>query len=152
MRIVGIDPGLRNFGYAIVDNGELVDFDSICIWDMVPKNKRTDYPFIARVLVDNTSIFDQADVIIIERQMQSRMKMIACALRCFFWEKSYMLAPIRVKKHFKISMSDYKKNKKASIQLVPKFFSPEQETKFKLHKKKDDIADAVLMAMYWHRQ
>jgi len=61
-----------------------------------------------------------------------------------------MLAPIRVKKHFKISMSDYKKNKKASIQLVPKFFSPEQENKFTLHKKKDDIADAVLMAMYWH--
>jgi Holliday junction resolvasome RuvABC endonuclease subunit len=152
MRIVGIDPGLRNFGYAIVDNGELVEFDSICIWDMVPKNKRKDYAYIARTLVDNTSIFDNCDVVLIERQMQSRMKLIACALRCFFWEKSYMLAPIRVKKHFKISMSDYKKNKKASIQLVPKFFTTEQLERFQKHKKKDDIADAVLMAMYWHQK
>lgn len=151
MRIVAVDPGLRNFGYAIVDNGELVEFDSICIWDMVPKNKRKDYAYIAHCLVEKTTFFDNCDVVLIERQMQARMKLIACALRCFFWEKAYMLAPIRVKKHFKISMSDYKKNKNASILCVQKFFNSEQMKKFQKHKKKDDIADAVLMALYYYQ-
>jgi|TARA_B110000008_G_scaffold278532_2_gene322622 Holliday junction resolvasome RuvABC endonuclease subunit len=149
MRVVSIDPGLRNFGYAIVQDGNLIAFDSICIWDLVPKKKRTDYPYIARVLVENTDIFRGADYVLIERQMQSRMKMIACALRCFFWDKSQMVAPISVRKHFKISTGVYKKNKKASIALVPKFFDEKQMKRFMAHKKKDDIADAVLMAMYF---
>lgn len=151
MRVVSIDPGLRNFGYAIVQDDVLVAFDSICIWDLVPKGKQSDYPYIARVLVENTDIFRGADVILIERQMQARMKMIACALRCFFWDKSRMVAPLSVRKHFKISTGVYKDNKKASIALVPKFFNEKQLKRFMSHKKKDDIADAVLMAMYYIR-
>jgi len=149
MRVVSIDPGLRNFGYAIVQDDNLIAFDSICIWDLVPKKKRTDYPYIARVLVENTDIFKNADVILIERQMQARMKMIACALRCFFWDRSRMVAPLSVRKYFKISTGVYKDNKKASIALVPKFFDEQQMKRFMTHKKKDDIADAVLMAMYY---
>jgi Holliday junction resolvasome RuvABC endonuclease subunit len=149
MRVVSIDPGLRNFGYAIVQDDKLIAFDSICIWDLVPKKKRTDYPYIARVLVENTDIFKNADVILIERQMQARMKMIACALRCFFWDMSRMVAPLSVRKYFKISTGVYKDNKKASIALVPKFLDEQQMKRFMTHKKKDDIADAVLMAMYF---
>ena len=149
MRVVSIDPGLRNFGYAIVQDDKLIAFDSICIWDLVPKKKRTDYPYIARVLVEHTDIFQGADIVLIERQMQSRMKMIACALRCFFWDKSRMVAPLSVRKHFNISTGVYKNNKKASIALVPTFFNEKQLKRFMTHKKKDDIADAVLMAMYF---
>ena len=86
-----------------IDADKLIDFDSICIWDLVPKKKRTDYPYIARILVDKTNIFDGVDCVLIERQMQARMKMIACALRCFFWEKSHMVAPLSVRKYFKIN-------------------------------------------------
>tara|TARA_B100000925_G_C22007160_1_gene474237 strand:- start:3524 stop:4003 length:480 start_codon:yes stop_codon:yes gene_type:complete len=149
MRIVSIDVGLRNFGYAIIENNQLIEFDSICIWDLVPKKNRTDYPFIARVLVDKTPIFNGADVVLIERQMQARMKMIACALRCFFWDKSKMVAPLSVRKYFKISTGVYKDNKKASITLVPKFLNEEQMKKFKVHKKKDDLSDAILQGLWY---
>ena len=149
MKIVSIDVGLRNFGYAIIEDNKLIDFDSICIWDLVPKDKRKDYPYIARVLVDKTNIFDGVDCVLIERQMQARMKMIACALRCFFWEKSHMVAPLSVRKYFKISTGVYKQNKKASIELAPKYLNDEQLKKFKSHKKKDDCADAVLQGLYW---
>jgi len=149
MRIVSIDPGLRNMGFAIINDGVLVDFGSICIWDLVPKNKHSDYPFIARVLVDNTDIFTDVDIVLIERQMQSRMKMIACSLRCFFWEKSHMVAPLSVRKYFNISTGVYKNNKKASIELVPKYLSIAQIDKFKQSKKKDDMADSILQGLYW---
>lgn len=149
MKIVSIDVGLRNFGYAIIEDNKLIDFDSICIWDLVPKDKRKDYPYIARVLVDKTNIFDGVDCVLIERQMQARMKMIACALRCFFWGKSHMVAPLSVRKYFKISTGVYKQNKKASIELAPKYLNDEQLKKFESHKKKDDCADAVLQGLYW---
>jgi hypothetical protein len=149
MRVVSIDVGLRNFGYAIINNGILIDFDSICIWDLVPKKKRTDYPYIARVLVDNTNIFKGADVVLIERQMQSRMKMIACALRCFFWEKSKMIAPLSVRKYFKISTGVYKENKKASKIFVTRFLDHPQTEKYMSSKKKDDMADAIIQGMYY---
>lgn len=149
MRIVSVDPGLRNFGYAIIENNKLIEFDSICIWDLVPKKNRKDYPYIARVLVDKTPIFDNVDVVLIERQMQARMKMIACALRCFFWHKSYMVAPLSVRKYFGISTGVYKDNKKASISLVPKYLNEKQFQKFKIHKKKDDLSDAVLQGLWY---
>lgn len=149
MRIVSIDVGLRNFGYAIIENNKLIEFDSICIWDLVPKKNRKDYPYIARVLVDKTPIFEGVDVVLIERQMQARMKMIACALRCFFWDKSKMVAPLSVRKYFKISTGVYKNNKKASIALVPKFLNEKQMKKFKVHKKKDDLSDAVLQGLWY---
>ena len=149
MKIVSIDVGLRNFGYAIIEDNKLIDFDSICIWDLVPKQKRTDYPYIARVLVDKTNIFDGVDCVLIERQMQARMKMIACALRCFFWGKSHMVAPLSVRKFFKISTGVYKKNKKASIELAPKYLNEDQLKIFVSHKKKDDCADAILQGLYF---
>lgn len=149
MRVVSIDPGLRNFGYAIVEDGKLIDFDSICIWDLVPKKKRSDYPFIARVLVDNTDVFRDADVVLIERQMQSRMKMIACALRCFFWDRSRMIAPLSVRKHFKISTGVYRENKKASKDYVLRFLNDKQKKKYSASKKRDDMADAIIQAMYF---
>ncbi len=149
MRVVSIDVGLRNFGYAIINNGTLIDFDSICIWDLVPKKKRTDYPYIARVLVDNTDIFKDADVILIERQMQARMKMIACALRCFFWDRSQMIAPLSVRKYFKISTGVYKENKKASKNFVVRFLDHSQTEKYKSSKKQDDMADAIIQGMYY---
>ena len=149
MRVVSIDVGLRNFGYAIINNGTLIEFDSICIWDLVPKKKRTDYPYIARVLVDNTDIFNGADVILIERQMQARMKMIACALRCFFWDTSKMIAPLSVRKYFKISTGVYKENKKASKNFVVRFLDQQQTEKYKSSKKQDDMADAIIQGMYY---
>ncbi len=149
MRVVSIDPGLRNFGYAIIENGQLIDFDSICIWDYVPKKKRTDYPYIARMLVEHSNIFEGAEVILIERQMQARMKMIACALRCFFWDKSHMIAPLSVRKYFGISMGVYKENKKASKEFVLKYLTPKQKEKYMGSKKRDDMADAILQGMFF---
>ena len=149
MRVVSIDPGLRNFGYAIIDNGSLVEFDSICIWDYVPKKKQSDYPYIARMLVEHTNIFDGAEVVLIERQMQARMKMIACALRCFFWDKSRMISPLSVRKYFGISTGVYTQNKKASKEYVLRYLSPKQTETYNACKKRDDMADAILQGMFF---
>jgi hypothetical protein len=91
------------------------------------------------------------DYIAIETQMIAKMKTVATAFQCFFWDKSVMVSPLALRKHFQISMGNYKKNKKASIDIFPKL--PISQANIDLFnsfpdKKKDDVADASLIALY----
>lgn len=149
MKIVSIDPGTVNCGYAVWVDGKFTSFGSYNLLEMVPKKKKTDYPFIVREFIRKTELFKDVDVVLIENQMQARMKMIACSLRCFFWGKSVMIAPQSVRRHFKISNGDYRKNKKDSKQLVHKFLTSEQSKKVQDSKKQDDIADAVIQLKFY---
>ena len=46
MKIVSIDPGTRNLGLAIYEDGKLTHFfDSYDLFEYVKKKKRTDYSF-----------------------------------------------------------------------------------------------------------
>ena len=54
--------------------------------------------------------------------------------------------------HFNISTGKYSTNKKASIDIIPKLkISDKNKDWFRLlaKSKKDDIADAMLLALYW---
>tara|TARA_B100001027_G_C16234299_1_gene316264 strand:- start:258 stop:725 length:468 start_codon:yes stop_codon:yes gene_type:complete len=149
MRIVSIDPGTVNCGYAIWENGKYVDFGSYNLLSMVNKKKKTDYPYIVHVFAKKTKLFEGADVILIENQMQARMKMIACAIRCFYWQKSVAISPLAVRKHFNISNGDYRKNKKDSKLFVHKIITKEQGKHILQSKKQDDICDAVIQLQYY---
>jgi Holliday junction resolvasome RuvABC endonuclease subunit len=149
MRIVSIDPGTVNCGYAVWENGKYIQFGSHNLLAMVDKKKQTDYPYIARVFADKTKLFEGADIILIENQMQARMKLIACSLRCFFWDVSVPISPLAVRKYFKISNGNYRKNKKDSKEFVHKILTKEQGKQVLKSKKKDDLADAVIQLQYY---
>ena len=144
MRVLSIDPGTRNLGWCLWD-GTVVDFGVI---DLQEVCKGTDYPKKIWAL-KQTGFFDNADVILVERQMQSRMKMLACAIRCFYYERTKMIAPQSVRRHFKTIMKSHAKNKKAHIHYVQDYLKGPLLHKFKLHKKKDDISDTIMQLLYW---
>tara|TARA_B100000674_G_scaffold311502_1_gene258944 strand:+ start:5753 stop:6220 length:468 start_codon:yes stop_codon:yes gene_type:complete len=149
MRVVSIDPGTVNCGYAVWENGKFIKFGSYNLLSMVDKKKKTDYPFIARTFADKTKLFQGADVILIENQMQARMKMIACALRCFFWEQAVPISPLAVRKHFKISNGNYRQNKKDSKSFVHSLLTSTQSKQLMGNKKQDDVADAIIQLKYY---
>ena len=149
MRIVSIDPGTVNCGYAVWEDGKYIDFGSYNLLEMVHKKKKTDYPYIVSEFIKKTQLFHGADVVLIENQMQARMKMIACSLRCFFWGKSVPISPLAVRKYFKISNGNYRQNKKDSKAFVHRFLSKEQSKKVKASKKSDDLSDAVIQLQYY---
>ena len=149
MKIVSIDPGTKNLGYAVWKDGKFTDFGSYNILDMVPKKQRTDYSVVTKAFVDKTRLFDNVDIVLVEHQMQARMKMIACSLRCFFWEKSHMISPLAVRKHFNISNGNYKKNKNDSKTFVHRLLSKQQSQEIMKSKKHDDIADALIQLQYY---
>ena len=149
MKIVSIDPGTVNCGYAVWENGKYIDFGSYNLLEMVHKKKKTDYPYIVSEFIKKTQLFHGADIVLIENQMQARMKMIACSLRCFFWGKSVMIAPQSVRKHFKISNGNYRQNKKDSKKFVHNLISKKQSKKILASRKADDIADAIIQLQYY---
>ena len=63
-----------------------------------------------------------------------------------------MVSPRSVRCHFDISTGNYAKNKKASVNIIPSLNIP---TSNKQHfesfdkKKRDDVADGMLIALYW---
>ena len=84
--------------------------------------------------------------------MVAKFKVIATAFQCFFWEKSHLISPLSVRRHFKISTGNYAKNKKASIAIIPTLdIHVKNKQWFEAidTKKRDDVADSMLLALYY---
>ena len=155
MIIVGIDPGIRNLGYAIYNTETkcFLNFGKIDLTECVDKKLKTKYAQLVKNVIDSRSdIFGNFDQIVIEIQMIAKMKTVATAFQCFFWGKSRLISPRAVRCHFGISTGNYKKNKKASIDIFPKLPISRENIDLFLSfpdTKKDDVADASLLALYF---
>jgi len=155
MIVIAIDPGLRNLGWAVYDTNKC-HFISFGRYDLLkdqPKAKHTKYTFLVKAFIDaSADVFQLADAVCIEIQMAAKYKVIAAAFECFFWGISHMVSPRSVRCHFNISTGNYAKNKKASIEIVPSLsISSINKQWFERFdkKKRDDVADAMLIALYW---
>jgi hypothetical protein len=155
MIVIGIDPGIKNLGWSVYDT-EKCHFLSFGRYDLTkdqPKNKHTKYADLVKEFVNaSKSVFDMADAIAIEIQMIAKMKVIETAFQCFFYEKAHRVSMRSVRCHFDISTKKYSTNKKASIEIVPSLPISSQNKNWFAHfdkKKRDDVADAMLLALYW---
>lgn len=151
MKIVSIDIGTRNLGLAIYKNGNLTNFNCYCLFDYAKKKKeRTDYTLLTYNFIQaHPNIFKDMDYLLLENQIQSRMRVIQTSFRCFFYKKAVKISPLAVHNHFKSGKGKHSKNKKAAIKLVERFLSGSQMEKLKKHKKKDDCADAIIQIYYY---
>lgn len=149
MKVLAFDPGLKNLGFALVNNGKLVRFGVMNVQEGVDKKYHKNYSYLMH-RISRSRMFRTADVIIVERQMNQKMRCIATALICFAWPRGILVSPRSVKIHHGISMRNYRKNKAASVQRAPEYMSKRSRARYRsLKHKKDDIADAVMMAMWY---
>jgi|MGYP000008525225 Holliday junction resolvasome RuvABC endonuclease subunit len=155
MIILGIDPGIRNLGWAVYDTSTnaFLKFGKYDLTEGVEKKQKTKYAeLVQKFISERSDIFGNFDQICIETQMVAKFKVIATAFQCLLWGKSHLISPRSVRCHFKISTGNYKKNKKASIDIIPKL--PISNANIELFNsypssKKDDAADAMLIALYY---
>jgi Holliday junction resolvasome RuvABC endonuclease subunit len=154
MIIVGIDPGIRNLGFAVYDTEAkcFSAFGKIDLTENVDKKMKTKYAQLVKTVIDSRpDIFGHFDRIVIEIQMVAKFKTIATAFQCFFWGKSHLISPRAVRCHFGISTGNYKLNKKASIDIFHTLPISRENIDLFLsfpEKKKDDVADASLLALF----
>lgn len=155
MIVIGIDPGIKNLGWSVYDT-EKCHFLSFGRYDLTkdqPKTKHTKYADLVKDFIDaSRDVFAMADAVAIEIQMIAKMKVIETAFQCFFYEKAHRVSMRSVRCHFDISTKKYSTNKKASIEIVPSLQISSQNKRWFASfdkKKRDDVADAMLLALYW---
>jgi hypothetical protein len=171
--IFSIDPGIVNIGVALYDykTGEVLFADKV---QLAPSMKAMgpDSEIVTRVFKlffdDRHSpykkMINSAKVVLVENQMKAKMKIIQHVIGafCFAGNQDHrMVAPQSVKAHFntgayarkkngivlKGNKNNHAANKKMGIakatELHPTLFSQCSPSK------RDDIADALLQAIYW---
>ena len=144
MRILSIDVGTKNLGWALWD-GTILD---VGVLDLSKYAKGTDYAMQVRKLSETG--FFKADVILVEVQMRSCMKIIANSIRCFYWDKTVRIAPQSVRRHFRTITKKHSSNKKAHLALLQELdLDACIRAKIAKHKKRDDIADAIVQLEYY---
>ena len=158
--IISIDVGIKNLGICVFD----CTSDSVCYWNsesivetgryMPSRNVEYVHASVAR----HARFFDNAKCVLVERQMRCNMRIIESVMHSMHYDCCVVLAPRHVKVHFGLSRNNYRLNKQAAVQWMNEFVasSPEAfaegvaETALKNHaSKQDDLADALLMVMYY---
>lgn len=177
MLIFSIDVGITNIGVCLYDtdeNKKIVFADKVSIAGSLKEFKKSGehsiIPRVCKLLFFEGKISDMvdaADVVIIEQQMKRDMLLIQYTIGTFCFErnKKYeFINPRSVKTYFgcgklsrkgtsksvKGKKNNHAQNKKEFIALASKLF-PSFMSKIP-HKKKDDVSDAILQAVYYsHR-
>lgn len=146
MRVVGIDPGYVNFAVCGISSTNMLkpyywsntalfkgDFseerlaNAIYTWIKSPEIK---------------ALLDNADVIVIERQMTMKFQAINHCVRFLYFDKTKEVNPNTLRAFFQLPVKR-KEKKKAAVDLVKtKAVFPVQKGK------KDDLADAYLVAIF----
>ena len=144
--ILSIDIGSTNFGSSrwSPDRG-FHDFGLLNLKTV----KGKDLPEKMHTLYE--SGFFDADTILVERQMRAKFKCCATAIRCMGsnFEKTRIIAPQSVKRHFSTMKLNHRQNKKPHMELARTFMSEEELGRLATFKKKDDICDTIIQTRYF---
>ena len=149
-RVIGIDAGWKNLAICAIDAG---NYQKPVHWQlytiMEPPYIREKFlgavqRFFERE--DVKTLLRSADLIVLERQLQEKYACLNCKVRFEFWENTIEVHPSTVGKQYGLS-KDRKSKKKEAVVLAQK-----NAVFPRVKGKKDDLADAFLMAMYGLQQ
>ena len=171
--VVSIDVGIVNLGFCCYDysTGEVLFAERLTLAPSL-KALKSDSEIIPRVFKlffddDNSpykKMINSSRIVLIENQMKARMKIIQHVIGalCFAANVDYkMVAPQSIKAHFNIGSyarkkagksvkgkkNNHRENKKMGIAMAEKMH-PQLFAKCS-QSKKDDIADALLQAVWY---
>lgn len=171
--VFSIDPGIVNIGACCYDysTGEVLFADKLTLAPSLKalKNDAEIVPRVFKLFFDDKyspykKMINSSSIVLIENQMKTKMKIIQHVIGsfCFAGNIEYkMVAPQSIKAHFDTGSyarkkagktvngkkNNHKENKKMAIEMAekmhPQLFSKCSKSK------KDDIADALLQAIWY---
>ena len=158
--VLGIDVGIRNLGICVFD----FNCAKVVVWDNVPlvpaggryipaNNVQYVRDFVKRF----QHYFDNAFRVVIERQMRVNMRIIEALLHSQFYDVCTVISARAVKMHYGLSMQNYRANKQRAVEWADSFmsnnacaFADELDlSQYRKAGKRDDMADAMLLVMYY---
>jgi hypothetical protein len=163
MKITSIDVGYHNLGLvkAFIDDTYEITVEQIFTVDLpkLPHRqiKRQDCQLnhtseladlMAHFIQEFGHLLDEADKILIERQPPTGLTSIETLLFYLYRNKTELISPNSMHKHFMIGQLEYEKRKERTVE-----FSSQLLENFEFYKeleRKHDIADAVCMIIFYN--
>ena len=147
MKILAIDPGLVNLGFAIVVDGSFAECGVATI------SRKKELVGELQRFANAMKSYGPFHCVAIERQMRANMRVISTHLYHMF-EHAKIVSPQSIKRYFNYSgMRSYKDRKKKGVELFKKLCRenkqmPLFEKVLRGRNKIDDVADAALIGYY----
>lgn len=154
--IAAIDVGWRNLAvcFMSIESGSFYAkrIDIVKSYNNGKFEERLIVEYINNMISENEESFSKCTLVAVEQQMKRKCLIIQHVLKTFFLSRKQactFISPRSVRSYFKISTGNYSHNKELSIKKVRQLLpSSVFKNQVQIHKKQDDIADAILIAMY----
>lgn len=157
--LISIDVGIKNLGLCVFDfvTASVVFWDNVTI---VPNGRympAQNVQYVRDFVTRYDAFFHHAAVIVVERQMRCNMRIIESVLQAMFFNVCTVINARSVKLHYGISTRNYRNNKQKAVQWAEMFvtnnrnvaFAPGALDVWDNAKKRDDLADSLLMTTYY---
>ena len=154
MRIGSIDIGIRNCAICVFDSDlgkvEHIEVLDLCAPGNVRFGDQSVVYLVARVVEARKDLFASCEIVGIEKQMMRSMLNIQFSFEALLHPLTAVVQvpPQAVKRMFKTSCNNYAKNKKAAVRKLYELIDVRGKQLLERFAKKDDVADAILQAMY----
>jgi hypothetical protein len=112
--------------------------------------------YVREFIAKHRAYFENAFIVLVERQMRCNMRIIEAVIQTMFFERCLIISARSVKMHYNLSTKNYKANKQRAVEWAKEFissspqaFANDTQTVFSSNKKLDDLADSLLLCMYY---
>jgi hypothetical protein len=156
MLIVAIDVGIKNFAYCAMRTtpgqpAEVLEWaNETLVTGTYQPMKNVEY--VRAFVAKHKALLDSADRIIVERQMRANMRIIESVFQAIYFDTCRIVQARTVKACYGLCMRNYRANKSAAVEFVHELLVKEGSpwlVHFDAVRKKDDLADAYLMALFF---
>lgn len=152
MKALAIDIGYHNMGLvtAEIGNGPKISVDfmkKVSLEDYkynAPSNDIVD--LVPLFIDDHMDIFENADIILIERQPPGGFTNIEVLIYYIFKGKVVLISPVSMHTHFGMRKLNYDERKERTLEIANKHLEGEEIP----YERKHDISDALCMLLYYN--
>ena len=155
--VVAIDVGIKNLGICVFDFRvcRVVYWQNVALVSSGRYLPYLNVEYVRQFVTKHKKYFDEAFRVVVERQIRCNMRIIEAVLQSMHYDVCTIVNARSVKVHYDLSTRNYRSNKQAAVDWAQRFidnnpsaFDLGVDNVFK-SKKKDDLADSLLLLMYY---
>ena len=156
--VIAIDVGIKNLGICAYDfcTNKVVHWENVTL---VPSGRYVpaqNVQYVRDFVWRNQALFSNCSALVIERQMRCNMRIIEAVFEAMYYDRCHVINARCVKAHYGLSTRNYRMNKQKAVEWAsafvkanPTVFAPELVDRYQTGQKQDDLADALLLIMYY---
>jgi len=163
MHLVAIDVGVKNLGICVYDyrSREFVLWDNVSLLRCtLPRGYMPTSTYLVHAVHEfvrkHDRYFAGAWQVVVEKQMFGSPRVVEAILHTLCYDRCTVVPARAVKLHFGTGTKTYADNKRKAVECAERYadanadrFADGLLTTFNTAKKRDDMADALLLAVYY---